>query len=430
MYFDGYLDANDGWSVQGWAFDARRPFAAVEVDLTLPSGFTATVLADEFRLDLLQNGMGDGCHAFRFLLPLELRDAPGMPITARIRGTDYALRGSPMPLAPRDVIELVAGDIVNNCNLRCPFCMVDYAAIRGLKVMTPETFRRALELAPLLPPGGLWLSCLHEPTLHPQFVELIESVPMSQRDRISFTTNLARKLPDALLERLANSGVRSIRVSFDSRDPALFAELRKGAVFATFEDNLRRLAAFLRTSPRPPRLHLITMAFRDNQHEVVELIRFGRDALGAGSHEVRFMYYLPHLAQWGRERILSQSEWDRLETALAPWRELTELTVSGPRLETRDQFEHEEGVADYVARDNAFGGADDAMSAGLADPAVVGRRLRDEPLRLRLRWDGLALLDQCLEAEFRVNLNRLDAPAEYFLAIRAAAKHALTQIRV
>jgi molybdenum cofactor biosynthesis enzyme MoaA len=430
MSFDGYLDANDGWSVQGWAFDARRPFVAVEVELTLPSGFTATLVADEFRLDLLQNGMGDGCHAFRFSLPPEVRDAPGAPIVARIRGTDFALRGSPMPLAPRDVVELVAGDIVNNCNLRCPFCMVDYANIRGLKTMAAETFRRALDLAPLLPPGGLWLSCLHEPTLHPQFAELIESIPPALRDRISFTTNLARKLPENFLERLANSGVHSIRVSFDSRDAELFGELRKGAVFATFEANLNRLGALLRTSPRRPRLHLITMAFRDNQHEITDLIRHGREVLGAGSHEVRFMYYLPHLAQWGKERILSQPEWDRLEAALARCHALTELTVSGPRLETRGQFEHEDGVADYVARDNAFGGADDGMSAEPADPAGIGRRLRDEPLRLRLRWDGLVLLDQCLETEFRVNLNRLNAPGAYFLAMRAAAKSNRTQLRV
>ena len=107
----------------------------------------------------------------------------------------------------RGMVGLVAGDIVNNCNLRCPFCIVDYANVKGLNLMTRETFGRALELLPMTSPGNFWLSCLHEPTLHPQFIEFIESVPDAYRDRISFTTNLSKRLPDDLLGRLANSGL-------------------------------------------------------------------------------------------------------------------------------------------------------------------------------------------------------------------------------
>jgi hypothetical protein len=59
-------------------------------------------------------------------------------------------------------------------NLRCPFCIVDYANVKGLRLMTRETFARAIELLPMMSPGCFWLSCLHEPTLHPQFIEFID----------------------------------------------------------------------------------------------------------------------------------------------------------------------------------------------------------------------------------------------------------------
>ena len=33
------------------------------------------------------------------------------------------------PPPPPSMIEYIAADIVNNCNLRCPFCLVDYEKV-------------------------------------------------------------------------------------------------------------------------------------------------------------------------------------------------------------------------------------------------------------------------------------------------------------
>lgn len=186
----------------------------------------------------------------------------------------------------------MAGDIVNNCNLRCPFCIVDYSNIRGLKLMTPETFRRATELLPPVPPGNFWLSCLHEPTMPPRFIEFVESVPAAYRDRISFTTNLCKGLPEDLLERLANSGVHSIGVSFDSRQPELFAKLRPPARYEVFEQDLVRLAGFLKTSRRRPRLRFISIAFKGNRTELPGLVR----PPGVGGRQPRGALHVLHAA--------------------------------------------------------------------------------------------------------------------------------------
>jgi sulfatase maturation enzyme AslB (radical SAM superfamily) len=115
--------------------------------------------------------------------------------TARIAGTDYALQGSPMPRAARKSIGLLAGDIVNQCNLRCPFCIVDYSNVPGLNMMSHQIYKKMIELLPkIATPGNLWFSCLHEPTMHTQFIDFVEEVPDIFRDRISFTTNLSRRM--------------------------------------------------------------------------------------------------------------------------------------------------------------------------------------------------------------------------------------------
>jgi molybdenum cofactor biosynthesis enzyme MoaA len=424
MLYDGYLDATDGWMAYGWAIDRDRPNEPVVVEYQLSSGYVGHVTADEFRADLLQNGVGDGRHAFALQLPLGHAGRGEYLISARIKGTSYELKGSPMRGQPRDVVGLVAGDIVNNCNLRCPFCVVDYSNIRGLKLMSPETFAHAAALMSVIPPGNFWLSCLHEPTLHPQLIEFIEGLPTAHRDRLSFTTNLSKRLPDGWLDRLANSGINHIRVSFDSRRPEIFSELRKGARYEMFEANLAQLTTGLRLSRQRPRLHFITMAFRENAAEIPDLIRYCHDELGGDSHEVRFMFYLPHLAHWGKEHILTTEEWARLETALAPLQGTMNLNVCGPIKGTREQFEHEQGLNEYIARENSFGTSEDTAKLPVPDPEEIGRQLPDEPIRLRLRWDGLLALDSYPEAFFQVNIGRIDDPIAYFERMRAAAKQA------
>src|SRR5262249_30061995 len=136
------------------------------------------------------------------------------------------------------VIEFIAADIVNNCNLRCPFCLVDYNQVKRTDLMTEDTFRALIRLAPAVPTGSFWLSCLHEPTLHPKLGDFIEIIPQKFRRKFWFTTNLARPLSDALLTTLAVSGFHHINISFDSMDESLFPILRKHGHLNVFLQNL------------------------------------------------------------------------------------------------------------------------------------------------------------------------------------------------
>ncbi len=419
---NGYLDGYDDHHVLGWAYDAGRPDEPVEVEILWDGRAVAVATANLFRSDLLEHGVGGGQHGFRCPLPPAIAITGEHLISARIKNTDFFLKGGPLRIKPVPALAMIAGDIVNNCNLRCPFCMVDYANVRGLRLMTGETFRRALELLPLVPPGQFWLSCLHEPTLHPQFVELLAAVPVDFRDRVSFTTNLCKRLPDETLAGIAASGIHSIRVSFDSADAKLFAELRKGGKLEVFQQNLVRLVGFLASEPRRPLLHFITMAFRDNAREIPDMVKRCFEEYGAGSHEVRFLYYSPHLATWGREHLLGPEAWADLESKLARSPYASKLTIVGPIGGVREQFEEPPVVDEYLAtREAPFGGAEDPALLPVIDAGEMGRQLPDEPLRLRLRWDGVMMLEEIAEALYRVNLNKLERPAEYFQRMRTAA---------
>lgn len=410
--YNGYLDGNNGLEAFGWAYDAEQPGGGpVQVECFLGEQLVATVMADQPRPDLVKVGLPT--HAFRWRLPANTAG----PLSVRIKDSEFILHGSPMERKPLRAIGLVAGDIVNQCNLRCPFCIVDYSEVGSLKTMSADTFAQATRLMATTEPGNFWLSCLHEPTLHPRFIDLIETVPEHLRDRISFTTNLAKRLPDEFFRQLANSRVHHIRVSFDTRQPDVFAELRKKGRYEVFERNLLQLCAALKEADHPPGLHLITMAFTSNYREIPEMIRFGRD-LGATTHEVRFVYYMPHIAEWGRKHVLNSQQWAELEAALEPLRSPT-LLIGPPTDETRQSFEEGSGLESYQAPEAPWGGPE--ANPPIVEAEQAGRQFEDDQLRLRLRWDGLMISDRPSENAFIVNVNSLNDPFAYFETIRAVA---------
>jgi MoaA/NifB/PqqE/SkfB family radical SAM enzyme len=418
MSFAGVLDSTEGGLVRGWAFDSTRPDAPVRVTLTVSTGWRTTVTADQPRPDLLASGFGNGAHGFVCRLPVDGGDGRSAQVAARIEGSEFELRNSPAAIAPSHPLQLVAGDIVSNCNLRCPFCIVDYENIRGLRQMPLATFVKSLTLLPLVPDGAFWLSCMHEPTMHAEFPTFLEAIPPEQRRKVSFTTNLCRPMSDETLQRIGQSGVHSIRVSFDSLTPALFAQLRKGGRFEVFIENLRRVAQAIQSARRGTLLHVISMAFRDNHAEIPELVRRCREEFGAAVHEVRFMYYAPHLADWGNEHMLTREQWDGLKAtlgAVAP-----HVAFGDPSPEVYEQFRERRGLEQYQHPPAVFGGTATREDYQPADPLKSGYLVPDEDLRLRMRWDGLLMIEQLPEWEFRANILDLPDPVAYFRAVRSA----------
>ncbi|RDJ22151.1 hypothetical protein DWF00_23710 [Bosea caraganae] len=68
---NGRVDALDGNRLHGWIWDEARPEERLRVRLMLDGRVVAEVVADQGRIDLRRNGIGDGRHAFS----MELDDA-------------------------------------------------------------------------------------------------------------------------------------------------------------------------------------------------------------------------------------------------------------------------------------------------------------------------------------------------------------------
>jgi organic radical activating enzyme len=213
------------------------------------------------------------------------------------------------------MIQVVFGDITNNCNIRCPFCSEDWKAITHREVvMSIPTFDK---LAALGATVDAWsLSCGREPTLHPALGDLLDRLPEEPRNAF-ITTNLAMRLSPGLLRKLAESRLAWINISVEAMTQDWYEHYRRGANFQDFYANLTALIRYNQMAPEPkPRLKSISMLFKGNQ-ELLPIHLVYLRYLGITENEVRTPYPFT-LAQMPKgfadQEVLSQGE---VEVALA-----------------------------------------------------------------------------------------------------------------
>jgi hypothetical protein len=65
---EGWIDHIEGRKLSGWAWCRSQPDTPVEVEIRFNNRTLATTRADGLRQDLARAGVGDGRHAFQFLL--------------------------------------------------------------------------------------------------------------------------------------------------------------------------------------------------------------------------------------------------------------------------------------------------------------------------------------------------------------------------
>jgi hypothetical protein len=361
----GFVDERSMRHVRGWMWDEADAAARVPFEVTLDGRVLAAGIADEPSPHLRRIGVGDGAHGFTVYLDPPLDEAARARVTVR-----DALSGHVLPLAPGlkcrfAPVSHVALDVVDNCNLRCPFCVYDYDGVRKTNLMDEATFDAALRFAEYVDDGAFWLSCWHEPTLHPRLLDLIARVPADRRRRLMLTTNLARRLPDAFFAALAGSGLDHVTISLESVEPAVYERLRRGARFDVFQANWTRLLAAF-DAPASPALHYIVLAFRSNAAAlpglVARLLQEGR----ASRVEVRAVFDVASIPDWFRqEEYLDAAGWAALARALAG-HDPSRLTLSAPQPPAEPFPE---------------------ASAAMAPRSAVMR-----PLQIRVKWDGSMLV--------------------------------------
>jgi hypothetical protein len=320
--YRGFVEEISPRRVDGWLQSIARPGERVAYEVVLQD--TGAVLArgtaDQFRHGLHGSGVGDGAHGFTSRLPDRLDAAASGRIVVRPVGSTEAVPRAPHLRTGFEPVLHVAMDIVDNCNLRCPFCLYDYANTRATHVMDAATFDAALRFLPYTRDGEFWLSCLHEPTLHPKLESFIERVPQEYRRKLCYTTNLAKRMPASYYALLANAGLHHLNISIESLQPALYERMRKGARHRIFMESWDALLAAMQTGTAPPALNYVSMVYKSNLAELPDMVAYLLEQRRAAMVQLRYTFDVPHLpADFRASEFLDPGEWLALRERLAPF---------------------------------------------------------------------------------------------------------------
>lgn len=398
----GSIDKVETDRIVGWAIDLEVKNRPVVIECCRDERVVASAVANAFRDDLRVAGVGDGGCGFTCELPDDVTDLPDVTIRVRVKDSNTFLphEGAVVLRIPtQPFLWFISADIVNNCNLRCPFCLVDYSAVTHTELMSEETFGNLIRLARSVPDGHFYLSCLHEPTLHPHLNRFLGLIQDEDRRKMFFTTNLAKPLKHADFDAWAHSGLHHINISLDTLDADRFRVLRKFGRFEVFQKNLDELTDVFRQTPGAPPIRYITMVFKSNFDEIAEIVRQSRERWLASENEMRYTYNVAHITdEFRRREYLHKKDWavltERLQQTGYP------VSISYPP---------ETGYEEQIEPSQNFDGA----SQPTGDPA----RLRlTKPMGLRARPDGTILVNGAEDA-FKININSVENPMRFFRAL-------------
>jgi cyclic pyranopterin phosphate synthase len=229
--------------------------------------------------------------------------------------------------------------VTDRCNLRCAYCMPeDPVWYPHDAILTFEEIERIASIA-----IGLGVRKLRvtggEPLVRRDVTRLIERLSrLPGLDDLSLTTNGV--LLPGFARELAAAGLRRVNVSLDTIDRARFAKL-------TGRDRLPEVLAGLEAASAagltPIKINAVLLS-GENEHEAVDLVRFGRDH----GYEVRFIEFMPleNDHSWDLGRVVSGASVRRALEAVWPMRPDPGGDPHAPA--TRFLFEDGRGAVGFI----------------------------------------------------------------------------------
>jgi radical SAM protein with 4Fe4S-binding SPASM domain len=156
-------------------------------------------------------------------------------------------------------------ELTNNCNLHCLFCPTGTGvSIRNRGFMTDEVFQKVISDIK----GekiGLRFSRWGEPTLHPGIIEFLA---MAKKDGhlLHLNTN-GQLLNGHFIEELINTGLDSIKFSFQGVDEVSYQEMRQDSSFDKLVGNIKTMHG-IRGTRMLPYIHISTTTTYETDDEI------------------------------------------------------------------------------------------------------------------------------------------------------------------
>ena len=140
----GNIDRLDIHGIEGWTQDERNPDNAVSLIVIDNEALVGRVLANRYRADLVEGGIGNGRHAFAFEFPLGLSPFERHVIELHNEADGAAMPGSPLILEPAKRFD---ADIETMISRALRHCGSEEDVPRKIAFLAAETDRLMQQLA-------------------------------------------------------------------------------------------------------------------------------------------------------------------------------------------------------------------------------------------------------------------------------------------
>ncbi|MGH6837289.1 MAG: radical SAM protein [Methylocella sp.] len=301
--FVDYVGPNQAF---GWVWDSAARSRRLNVVALKDTKIVSAMVANLYRPDLQQAGIGDGHYAFDLRFPSDT----GYEIAVQIQDSQYkiplnmdALNVSraqvedliDIGLSPRNfqtkknilprAIDIIRLDPNDNCNLRCVYCH----NFRSEKLIGLSEFREFLKTG-VDSVGTFQIGCGMEPTLDSRLCDFVEAIAESKarprKDFILQTNGLLLHRHD--YQRLAGAGINLVSISIDVAEPETQKALRGGM---SLEKLLRNVTDFRANCPGVS-VEFIATVTTANAEKAESLVTLGLE-YGISRFTFREVFYFP-----------------------------------------------------------------------------------------------------------------------------------------
>lgn len=181
---------------------------------------------------------------------------------------------NPFLLASPRMPPMLAIELTNHCNLRCPYCVAK-SERRDKGFMSQATFSRLL--AQFETPGIYFVRVVGggEPTLHPNFADFMYELA-SVTSFLTLTTNWLH-INDQILRAVIEAPVNMIHISVDGMTKTEYEKWRVGGNFEQLIHNINRLRSAKVAAKAKLLINIRVMLHPTQRADEYDMIKFWRD---------------------------------------------------------------------------------------------------------------------------------------------------------